>query len=119
MFFPFEFDSVNRLEDLADGTYQAVCSVYRRSGDARTLVLSEYRLRGESGPAACDLVVLEGPDVYLRDFLRMPDRTWRDSYGRRGTNLADLLPDEMSAYSLITREIIGEAGVSFRSGDRL
>lgn len=111
MFFPFEIDSLNGLSQLPDGIYEAVCSVFRQRGTTRLLVLTKYRLRGGAECSACDLVVLEGESVLFRDFQRMPDQSWRDSYGRRAAELQELLPPEMMTAELIRREAVGAAYV--------
>jgi hypothetical protein len=104
MFFPIKLATVNGIGDLQTGDYIPVCSTYENHEIARRVLFFEYSLVGDTSPSACDLVIIEPKgEVLMRDFVRLPDRSWRDSNGQRSDNLAEMLPSEIFEYKLVTR----------------
>jgi hypothetical protein len=96
------FASTNSLDDLPYGQYHGFCSVYldRQSG-AKALV-SEYWLPTETSARVVELQMInpDGQTVRFLDFVRMPDRSWRDSHGLRADSLGRLIPAHLASYSL-------------------
>lgn len=104
MFFPLKLTTVNRINDLVPGNYIPVCSTFENPELARKVLFFEYSLVGDVTPSACDLVIIEPKgEVLMRDFVRLTDRSWRDSTGLRSDNLAEMLPSEIFEYRLVTR----------------
>lgn len=98
------FISQNSLSSVADGAYGLVDSEYQSLDGRTSATLKEVVVCGSEHAIACDLiVVMPNGDVLFRDFLRMPDNGWRDSYGRRAEELASLLPPELSDMRLCAR----------------
>jgi hypothetical protein len=94
MFSAWSIASVNRPHELPDGTYQPQSSIFRGLGFQARLNLY---LSAETGDiCAADLyVVLDDGAGRARDFLRLPDRRWRDSNGWIRDQLSELLPPEL------------------------
>ena len=114
MFLPVPFESVNSRNDLAPGRYDATCSYYLAPGRSLRLMLFEYAREESREPAACDLLVVEEDGcVRARDFVWLPDRSWRDSDGVRSNRLASLLPMELLKLQFLRREVLE----SVRVGD--
>ena len=77
--------------------------MYQSKDGESSATVKEFALGGEP-PSACDLVVvLPNGDVLFRDFMLLPDGSWRDSYGGRGESLGDLLPQEIFKFRLVSR----------------
>lgn len=108
MFFPLQFESLNKPEHLPPGEYAACCSIYE-GGDPRIRILFfEYSPTGTESPVAADLVVLRNDgSVSMRDFMQLPDNSWRDSYGLRSDEMASLLPVEIFEYPQVATFHIG------------
>ena len=111
MFFPAIFDSVNPAAAPPSGRVEAICSLYVDASNSRQLFFFEYFAPGAdiadipaATPFACDLVAVDGAGrILCRDFLQMPDRSWRDSVGLRSDELAALLPPELFQFGLVHR----------------
>lgn len=116
MFLPVEIQSVNNPEQLLAGQYGASCAVYS-SPDGRSVVIYfEYVRAGASIADACDLLVVEESGATrMCDFVRMPDRSWRDSSGARSDSLLDLLPVEFAEYRLLDERNMGSRTVGERA----
>lgn len=114
MFVPVNAHSVNVHTDIAAGHYKALCSEYVDAPTGRRLVFVEYVKDGASAPAACDLVLFDANGtVQFRDFIQLPNGAWRDSAGRTGANLQDLVSTEILGFTLSQRkkfsfQILGE-----------
>jgi hypothetical protein len=108
MFLPIEIQSINRREQLKAGNYAALCNTYVAPDGTATMIQFEYKLPDEELVAACD-IVLVGPHGAVRacDFMRMPDRSWRDSFGGRADLLLDLLPREVANFRLVEQAKLG------------
>ncbi|CAE6842469.1 hypothetical protein [Paraburkholderia aspalathi] len=108
MFLPIEIQSINHREQLLAGEYATNCAVYS-SLDGKTVVMHyEYTRVGAAVAEACDLLfVEESGATRMCDFVRMPDRSWRDSFGARSDSLLDLLPAELAEYRLLEERQMG------------
>ena len=106
MLIPIQFTSVNLQQDLPPGRYEAKCSLFAAvSGPMHRAMLWKYRKIGSSSPAACDLLLVERDgSVRVRDYLWMPDLSWRDSSGERGSSLAALFPQELMDLKFVREE---------------
>lgn len=117
MLLPISFESQNKVTDLRPGFYACTCSTYRSNKDALQAFVFNYALAGSDAVLVCDLLIVDAVDnFYFRDFMLMPDRTWRDSYGARAESLNALLPPEIFDYRLIEQfsletQNIGERNV--------
>jgi len=102
MLLPIEIASVNHRRLLKSGQYDACCLTFV-SGDATKSVLQfEYRRYGDEQISAVDLMFVDADGATrMADFLRMPDRSWRDNFGARADSLLTLLPDEIAGYELV------------------
>ncbi|MGY6258943.1 hypothetical protein ACXIVK_36480 [Paraburkholderia caledonica] len=111
MFLPIEIRSVNRQEQLEEGEYHASCRTYASEDGACTMLHFEYKRVEDELAGACEIVFVD-PDGGIRacDFLRMPDRSWRDSFGARADSLLPLLPHDAAGYRLLS---VSELGVRF------
>jgi hypothetical protein len=75
----------------------------------------EYTRTGAADAEASDVLFIgEDGAVRMCDFIRMPDRSWRDSFGARSDSLLALLPSEMADYRLVEErslpsQILGDA----------
>lgn len=108
MFLPIEIRSVNNPSQLPNGEYRASCLTWS-APDGRSRML-EYRYArvGAGFEEARDLLFIDAAGTLrLCDFVRMPDRAWRDSFGARADDLAALLPAEMSEYQLAGEQDLG------------
>lgn len=102
MFLPVNFDSMNKVADLSPGLYACTCRAYQSHTDALKALVFKYSINPNKSALACDLMIIDAlENVYFRDFMLMPDRTWRDSYGARGESLEALLPSEIFKYQLV------------------
>lgn len=98
MFIPYTFASVNQPAQLRRGIYRADVTLYAGAPTEPRASLIAYTHESDHEPCAVDLVVMEADgSVRVRDFLWLPDRSWRDSAGTAGNNLAELLPTELQA----------------------
>src|SRR4029453_11347981 len=97
MFIPVAFHSVNLPSSLAPGRYGVTCACYGRADETSIALLFQYALKDQTPQAAAaDLLMMEcGGTLRARDFLWMPDRSWRDSDGIRANRLEALLPAEL------------------------
>lgn len=108
MFLPVSFESENSVSELAPGVYESSCSAYQSLTDGLKAFIFEYKLRGALTFTICDLLIVDGAEnLYFRDFMLMPDKTWRDSYGARSDSLDALFPPEVLEYKLIERVVLG------------
>lgn len=104
MFLPLDFKTQNSKSDLSPGLYECDCLVYQSPHDELKAFIFEYALFGSDFVSACDLLIVDAQEsMFFRDFMRMPDRTWRDSYGARADALPALFPPEVLGYKLIQR----------------
>lgn len=96
MFIPYSFASVNQAGQLRRGVYRADVAIYAGAPGEPCASLIAYTHDADHEPCAVDLVVMESDgSVRARDFLWLPDRSWRDSAGTTAGNLAELLPAEV------------------------
>lgn len=100
-----DFDSVNKLNDLPQGRYVVVESVYLRDGRSpMEAVLTEMVTLAENKIVCVDLQVMTvAGELRFRDFCLTPSGSWRDSYGATAFQLRDLLPSELSDCVLTLR----------------
>ena len=112
MFLPIEMQSVNHAGELLPGDYVASRRTYASRDWATTMFQFEYRMRDAVLVAACDIVFIESSGVVRAcDFLRMPDRSWRDSFGARSDSLLTLLPRDVAEFELVGEDRLGELHV--------
>lgn len=101
------FASENGISQLADGTYRLVETTYSGVDTGSTAILKEIEVLATMELVACDLlVVLPGGGVLFRDFMKVPNGDWRDSYGRCADSLGDLLPPELSDFRKVTSGVV-------------
>jgi len=117
MFFPFPLKSCNQVDHLSPGTYEATAFVYFDQDAQKKVIFSEYKRETDEEPSACDLVVIEKDGVVLmRDFLKMDDYMWRDSFGQRAINLISLIPDGLLTLPFMYKETVGTQFVGESNG---
>lgn len=115
MFLPIEVQSVNNAGQLKAGEYAVHCAVYTSPDQKSTVLHYEYKRAGVADAEACDVLFIDGTGpVRMCDFIRMPDRSWRDSFGARADSLLALLPPEIAQYRLMDEralpsQIVGDA----------
>lgn len=98
------FESINKLTDFQNGKYREVSSMYQSGDGTTTAILKEFAFDQIPFASACELVVvLPDQNVLFRDFMLLPDGSWRDSYGGRRDSLAELLPPELFDLRLVSR----------------
>ena len=95
------FESLNSLDDVLPGDYAGVLSVYIDRKTAAKALLSQYTRQLDVLPTIAELQMIDpdGQTVRFLDFVFMPDRSWRDSYGLRADELGLLLPVELASYT--------------------
>lgn len=94
----------NELLGVDGGLYELIESDYWDDGCNTLAKTIELQREGTGNTVACDLIVrLSNGDVLFRDFMKMPDGSWRDSYGRIADMLFDLLPIEIADFTLSRR----------------
>jgi hypothetical protein len=105
MFNYTDFTSLNKLSELPAGEYLGSCSVYLSPQIQAKIIVLEYGLAGAVVVVSVvDLLIVdESGSVFFRDFIRMADLTWRDSYGLRRDSLGELLPPEILSFALFER----------------
>ncbi|MBU9366417.1 MULTISPECIES: hypothetical protein [Burkholderiaceae] len=108
MFLPVQFQSVNHAGLLQAGEYHASCRTYTSRDRASTMLYFEYRRPEDELVSACDVVLIDRKGaVRACDFLRMADRSWRDSFGARADSLLALLPGEVAHFELVDEARLG------------
>lgn len=102
MLLPIRFASINEPAHLRPGKYRVTCSTYVSPSRSECAFQFEYRLVGAPTVTGIDMIFV-GRDGAIRaaDFLRMPDRRWRDNFGARSEELAVLLPTEVLDFQLV------------------
>lgn len=95
------FTSVNSLSDVQPGKYCGICSVYVDRKSAAKALLSQYWLPTESSTSVAELQLIDadGQGIYFLDFMKMPDGSWRDSYGLRADFMEKLLPEFLATFT--------------------
>ena len=106
MFIPIKFDTINSTGDIPLGRYEAHCSVFASdSGEVRKAMVWKYQHADFLTPAAIDLLLIERDGaVRARDFVWMPDLSWRDSAGARSNSLLALLPTALTRMTLVREQ---------------
>jgi hypothetical protein len=102
MFINKEPEGLNQKVVLRPGEYRGVSKVYApESGDA-SVVLVEWGMSTEDEITAAELLI-NAPDggLYYRNFIKMPDGLWRDSFGEMRLSLGELLPAEILTFKLL------------------
>ena len=101
MFTSQKISSINKTTELPDGLYLPESSIFVDSVASTTYAMfTLYRFVGTDKDMACDLVfVLSDGALLARDFLRLSDGSWRDSYGLTAAFLPDLLPPELFTFT--------------------
>ncbi len=102
MFMNQEPEGQNQKGVMRPGEYRGMSKVYTSSMDGTSVVLVEWGLRTEDEVTAAELLV-HVPDgsLYYRNFLKMPDGMWRDSFGEKRLSLGELLPAEILTFKLL------------------
>jgi hypothetical protein len=112
VFIPVAFHSVNSSADLKPGRYSVACSSYGRIESGFIAVLFHFSPAGGGQAVVVDLLLMEGDGTLrARDFLWLPDRSWRDSDGLRADRLDALLPVELLSLQLSRKAALGEIQV--------
>jgi hypothetical protein len=112
------FESRNAKADVPPGLYHGVCTVYVDRKTGAMALLSEYTLERASAPGIAELQLVDrdGQAVRFLDFIRMPDRSWRDSYGLRAQSLGGLLPGFIARYRFFESVETGAQAVGVAHG---
>lgn len=109
-------ETKNTKEQLPPGIYEGTCSLYT---DAKTKIhclLMEYGIKASDTVTVAEIIITnEQEEHFFRDFMKMPDDSWRDSYGRRADTLVELLPQEIMSFNLVERfpleeQMVGDRG---------
>jgi hypothetical protein len=96
MFYKQVDGGVNSLSDLPQGSYKCVASEYYNHSAEVSVTMLEYALVTSDVVTAVDLIITTRDKVsYLTDFIRLPDYSWRDSFGNVGNELSDVFPPEL------------------------
>lgn len=113
MLLPIEFCSVNDRADLRPGRYGVTCLTFVGMDRRESAFQFEYRREGDPTVIAIDMVFV-GIDGTIRaaDFLRMPDRAWRDNFGARSDSIEALLPAEILGLNLARVDDVGVQDLS-------
>ncbi|MPV65641.1 hypothetical protein [Burkholderia sp. BE17] len=116
MLLPIEIASVNHRRLLKSGRYDARCLTFVSTDATRSVLQFEYRRVGDELISAVDVLFVDADGgTRMADFLRMPDRSWRDNFGARADSLLALLPPEIAEYELVDEVELGaqivEAGL--------
>ena len=107
MFLPIDFESQNKISDLSPGVYSCICFAYTSPTDDVKSMVFKYFFEPGKTCVACDLLIIDAiGNTYFRDFMLMPDDTWRDSYGGRGPSLESLLPPEIYKQKLFEQYVL-------------
>lgn len=116
MFVHEVLETKNTKEQLPPGIYQGTCSLYTDSKTKINCLLMEYGIKAFDTVTVAEILITNEQDEhFFRDFMQMPDDSWRDSHGRRADTLAELLPPEILSFKLVERfpleeQIVGEIG---------
>ncbi|WP_155713076.1 hypothetical protein [Burkholderia stagnalis] len=116
MLLPIEITSINHRRLLKSGRYDTRCLTFMSADATRSVLQFEYRRVGDELISAVDVLLVEADGgTRMADFLRMPDRSWRDNFGARADSLLTLLPLEIAEYELVEEVELGaqimEAGL--------
>ena len=119
MFIPVPFESVNAAFAPIPGTYAASRSMYAGDAALPELFVFEYVPTGASAPTVYDLLIV-APDgaVSARDYVWMPDRSWRDSAGARSDDLTALFPAGLFDLRLVWRDPLPPITIGALHGQR-
>lgn len=107
MFLYSGFESVNSLSDIENGIYRCECSIYENSKSSLKVMFLEYTL-GNAEAVCVVEVVVSGKDGLLKfgDFVKLPDRSWRNSSGVKSDSLQDLLPLEIQSCRFVEKTVM-------------
>lgn len=112
MFLYPEFKSINNRSDVGHGTYVCHCSVYVGKAEFDKAVVCQYRRDGDADYVITELLIF-GVDgmVSFCDFVKLKDRSWRDSFGNKSDDLLSLFPKEISRYKFVEKKTLSEVEV--------
>jgi hypothetical protein len=87
---------LNQKSSLPAGLYRGEATVYVPTGDVASVVLAEFGPASGVEVTAVELLI-HGTDggLYYRNFLKLSDGMWRDSFGEKRFSLGELLPAEI------------------------
>lgn len=95
---------VNQKSTLPPGIYRGMATVYAPTALAASAVMAEF------GPAASNEVtvvelLIHGPDggIYYRNFQKLQDGMWRDSFGEKSLSLGEMLPAEILDFKIVEK----------------
>jgi hypothetical protein len=109
MFMTVDFEGGNCASHIPDGPYRGLCTFSKAPGEDFNVAFVEYTLEGRDQPTVVDLLLIDPRgDRFFRDFIRMPDRSWRDSYGARNDELNALLPPEILQFEVLEQREVGQ-----------
>lgn len=97
-------ETKNKKNQLKAGIYQGNCTLYSEQETQTKLFLFEYGLKAKDDITVAEVLIAdENGDLFFRDFMQLPDDSWRDSYGKKADTLGELLPAEVLHFELIER----------------
>lgn len=104
MFIHEVVETKNTKNQLKAGTYKGICTLYSEPDTQTKLFLFEYGLKEKDDITAAEVLIAdEKGDLFFRDFMQLPDDSWRDSYGKKAYTLGELIPTEILHFALIER----------------
>lgn len=102
MFMNKEPEGLNQTSVMRPGEYRGVSKVYAPDSGGASAVLVEWGLSAEDEITAAEVLVhAPNGDLYYRNFLKMSDGLWRDSFGEKQVALGELLPAEILTFKLL------------------
>lgn len=116
MFMNTSPEGVNQKSDLAVGVYRATATVYLSPDRTHKAVLAEFGLEAEGHITFAELLI-HAPEggLFYRNFLKLPDGLWRDSFGEKRPNLGELLPAEILSFREVEQMALPSQVVGGRS----
>lgn len=101
MFMNQEPEGLNQKAVMSPGEYRGLSKIYAPDSGAASTVLVEWGLStGNEVTAAEVLIHAADGCLYYRNFLKMSDGLWRDSFGEKRVALGELLPAEILTFKL-------------------
>jgi hypothetical protein len=93
---------LNQKASLPPGLYRGTATVYASSETVASAVLAEFGPATGSEVTAVELLIhgLDG-GLYYRNYLKLPDGMWRDSFGEKQFSLGELLPAEILEFKVL------------------
>ena len=96
MFLPINCQSVNDRKMVTATRLSGFCSTYLTKGKLKKILVFEYVCSESNKLVACDVVVKSAAgEIFVHDYLLLPDGNWRNSFGEVSETLTLLFPTEL------------------------